>query len=396
MRRSLFIVLIAALVLFGAYRWFQLDHRLHGRHTAEQYTPAEGPKIDPKDVQVLSALDAEYTRLVHAVIPSVVSISSLRRAQSSGPVIVDPFEFLFGNSQLRNPREQMKTALGSGVIVSQEGHIITNNHVVANMDQISVQLTDGRVEPAQLIGTDEQTDIAVLKIKASKIEPLALGDSDDVRVGQMVFAIGNPFGLQGTVTQGIVSAKGRRAVADSGVEFFQTDAAVNQGNSGGPLINLKGEIIGINSAIFSTSDEGAWLGISFAIPSNVARRTLESLLKTGRIVRGYLGVTMVNISDITPEAAASLGLRDTEGVVVAQVMASSPAEKAGLKPGDVIRRFNGRPVPDKIFFRSRVAELDVHSKVDLTIVRAGQEQTLAVEIAEAPPGLNSKPTPIPP
>jgi serine protease Do len=212
----------------------------------------------------------------------------------------------------------------------------------------------------------------------------------------MVFAIGNPFGLHETVTQGIVSAKGRRAMPDSGVEFLQTDAAVNQGNSGGPLINLKGEIIGINSEIFSTSQEGAWLGISFAIPSNVARRTLESLLKTGRIVRGYLGVTMVNISDITPEAAAALGLRDTEGVVVAQVMPDSPAEKAGLKLGDVICRFNGRVVPDKIFFRSRVAELDVHSKVQLTIVRAGQEQTLTVEIAEAPAGLNSKPTPIPP
>jgi len=236
----------------------------------------------------------------------------------------------------------------------------------------------------------------VLKIAAEKIEPLALGDSDAVRVGQMVFAIGNPFGLQESVTQGIVSAKGRRAMADSGVEYLQTDAAVNQGNSGGPLINLKGEIIGINSAIFSTSDDGAWLGISFAIPSNVARRTLVSLLKTGRIVRGYLGVTMVNISEINHEAAANLGVRDTEGVIVAQVMPDSPAEKAGLKPGDVIRRFNGRPVPDMIFFRSRVAELEVNSKVQLTIARAGQEQTLTVEIIEAPPGLNYQPTPVPP
>jgi serine protease Do len=285
--------------------------------------------------------------------------------------------------------------LGSGVIVSQEGHILTNHHVVANMDKIQVQLTDGRVVPAQLIGTDEQTDIAVLKISADKIEPLRLGDSDDVRVGQMVFAVGNPFGLQETVTQGIISAKGRRAMADSGVEFLQTDAAVNQGNSGGPLINLKGEIIGINSAIFSTTQEGSWLGISFAIPSNVAKRALESVLKTGRIVRGYLGVTMVNISQLAPEIRQQFALTDKEGAVVAQVMPDSPADLAGLKPGDQIRRFNGRTVPDRIFFRSRVAELDVHAKAELTILRAGQEHTLTVQIAEAPAGLDSRPTQIP-
>ena len=199
------------------------------------------------------------------------------------------------------------------------------------MDKIEVQLTDGRVVPAQLIGSDEQTDIAVLKIPADKIEPLLLGNSDEVKVGQLVFAVGNPFGFEETVTQGIVSAKGRRAMADSGVEFFQTDAAVNQGNSGGPLLNVKGEIIGINSAIFSNSEEGAWLGISFAIPSNVARRALESVLKTGRIVRGYLGVTMVDIKDINPETIRSLHLPDNEGVVVARVLPGSPAEKAGLQ-----------------------------------------------------------------
>ncbi|HSI15071.1 MAG TPA: trypsin-like peptidase domain-containing protein [Chthoniobacter sp.] len=390
MRRLLFIFIVAALVAFGFYRWSQLDHRLHGQPTTDQYTPAAGPRIDPKDVQVLTALDGEYTKLVHAVTPSVVSITTSRRVQN--PQVVDPFEFLF---RRRPPTQQDQVQLGSGVIVSQEGHILTNHHVVANMDKIEVQLTDGRVLPAQLIGSDEQTDIAVLKISADKIEALRLGDSDEVRVGQMVFAVGNPFGLQETVTQGIISAKGRRAVADSGVEFLQTDAAVNQGNSGGPLINLKGEIIGINSAIFSTSQEGTWLGISFAIPSNVAKRALESVLKTGRIVRGYLGVTVVNISQLSPEIRQQLGLSDKEGAVVAQVMPGSPADAAGLKPGDQIRRFNGRAVSDRIFFRSRVAELDVHSKVELTIMRAGQEQTLKVEIAEAPAGLDYKPAPIP-
>jgi serine protease Do len=224
-----------------------------------------------------------------------------------------------------------------------------------------------------------------LKIEASNIEPLPLGDSDRVRVGQMVFAVGNPFGLQETVTQGIISAKGRRTT-DSGVEFLQTDAAVNQGNSGGPLLNLRGEIIGINSAIFSTSEEGAWLGISFAIPANVARRALESVLKNGRIIRGYLGVTMI---DLTPEIVGKLGLRDAEGAVVTDVLPGSPAEKAGLKPYDVIRRFNGRPVKDILSLRSRVAETDLNTKVQILIVRNGQEQSLTAEIVETPPSLGA-------
>jgi serine protease Do len=381
MRRSLFIFLIAALIAFGFYRWQRLNNQLSGeRRAPEQYTPAQGPKIDPKDVQVLSALDAEYTRLIEAVVPSVVSITTSRRVQLRNQQ-VDPFELFFRNRRPGLPQERTQTSLGSGVIVSREGHILTNHHVVANMDKIEVQLTDGRIEPAQLIGTDEQTDIAVLKINAGKIEPLALGDSDAVRVGQMVFAVGNPFGLQETVTQGIISAKGRRAMADSGLEFLQTDAAVNQGNSGGPLLNLKGEIIGINSAIWSTSEEGTWLGISFAIPANVARRALESVLKTGRIVRGYLGVSMVNI---TPAIALELGLRGTDGAAVTGVLPGSPAEKAGLQIRDVIRRFNGQPVKDTLGLRSRVAESGIGARIELGILRAGQEQTVTAEIAEAP------------
>jgi len=288
----------------------------------------------------------------------------------------------------QQPLERVQTALGSGVIVSKEGHILTNRHVIAQMEKIEVQLTDGRVEPAQLIGADEQTDIAVLKIEAKNIEPLALGDSDQVRVGQMVFAIGNPFGLQETVTKGIVSAKGRHAVADSSVEFFQTDAAVNQGNSGGPLLNLRGEIIGINSAIYSTSDDGAWLGISFAIPANVARRALDSLLKNGRIVRGYLGV---NMSDITVEIARMMSLPDTSGALVIDVLSGSPAEKAGLQPGDVIKRFNGQPIADFRALRSRVAESDIGAKVELGVLRKGQEMTISAIVTETPQRAQSTP-----
>ena len=384
MRRALFIFLIAGLVTFGVYRWQRLNNNdiPNGRRVAEQYTPAEGPRIDPKDVQVLAALDAEYARLTQAVVPSVVSITSKRTLRNQPPNLFDILR--------RQRRTQpTQTSLGSGVIVSREGHILTNHHVIANMDTIQVQLPDGRDEEATLIGSDEQTDIAVLKINADKIVPLPLGDSDQVRVGQMVFAVGNPFGLQETVTQGIISAKGRRAMRDSGMEFLQTDAAVNQGNSGGPLLNLRGEIIGINSAIFSTSDDGNWLGISFAIPSNVARRALESVLKTGRIVRGYLGVSM---ADLNPEIAQQLGMKVTEGILITGVMAGSPAEKAGIKIRDVVRTFNGRRVSDALALISRVGETDIGGRVEVGILRDGKEMTITAQIEEAPPELM---TPIP-
>jgi serine protease Do len=375
MRRIFFYILLAGLIIFGFYRWQHLQKIAEqSPNRPLQYTPATGPRIDPNDVQVLTALDAEYTRLVAVVTPSVVAINTSRVE-----AVPDPFRMFFGN---RSGRE--KQSMGSGVIVSKEGHILTNHHVVAGMEKIAVQLSDGGRFAAKVIGSDEVSDIAVLKIDAPGVDlvPLPLGNSDSVHPGQLVFAVGNPFGLQETVTQGIVSAKGRRAVRDSGVEFLQTDAAVNAGNSGGPLINLRGEVVGINSAIYSTSPEGAWLGISFAIPSNVARRALESVLKNGRIVRGYLGVTM---RVITPELARDLRLPDLQGTLVEEVLPGSPADRAGLKPRDVIRRFNGRPVPDIYALRSRVAETELGTKVELGIVREGREQNVTAEIVEMPP-----------
>jgi serine protease Do len=330
-------------------------------------------------------LDSEYARLVEAVVPSVVSITSSTtvRSQQRGRML-SPLDYFMPDRRLRPPRQREESSLGSGVIVSREGHILTNNHVIENKERITVQLTDGREEPAQLIGSDEETDIAVLKINARNIEPLPFGDSDGVRVGQMVFAIGNPFGLQETVTQGIVSAKGRRAGGDSRVEFLQTDAAVNQGNSGGPLLNLRGEIVGINSAIYSNTEEGSWLGISFAIPSNTARRTLESLLKNGRVVRGYLGVHM---ESLTPITAREFGVPDQAGALVRDVAPGSPADKAGLKANDIIRTFNGQKVADILALRSRVAEADLNAKVELGVMRAGQLLTLHAAIEEAPADL---------
>ena len=217
--------------------------------------------------------------------------------------------------------------LGSGVIVSKEGHILTNYHVIADMDKIQVELYDGRVEPAEIVGTDPDTDIAVLKIKADNVTPLLLGNSDEVKVGQMVFAVGNPLGLQETVTRGIISAKSR-VVDDSSLEYFQTDAAINEGNSGGPLVNLRGEIIGINTRVASQMGKLQPQGLSFAIPSNVARRTLEAILKDGRVVHSYFGI---KFNQLPPGLTAQLGVNQANDVLVTNVAAGSPAEKAGLK-----------------------------------------------------------------
>jgi Do/DeqQ family serine protease len=387
MRRAVFLLLLTILVGFALYRCDRLGGLRPGG-VPEKFTPASGPRLDPKDVQVLAALDAEYTRLVEAVTPSVVSITTSKRIRTNIPQALDPWELFFRQRGPRRQAERIATGLGSGVIVSKEGHILTNHHVIEGMEEIRVQLTDGRVLPARLIGSHEQTDTAVLSIQARDIQPLPFGDSDEVRVGQMVFAVGNPFGLQESVTQGIISGKGRRAMRDSGVEFLQTDAAVNRGNSGGPLLNLRGEIIGINSAIYS--ETGGWLGVSFAIPSNVARRTLESIIKTGRVVRGYLGVSMMNL---TPELAQEFGVPDTRGALIAEIVPGSPAERAGLRPGDVIRSINGRALNDMIALRRVLADARVGERAELEIIRAGAASRVAVEIAEMPSDLAA---PIPP
>jgi serine protease Do len=373
MRKFLLFVGIVLLFLAGLYEWKQ-------RHAAgrapEKYTPAMGAKLDLKDVQVLAAADQEFTKLVEAVVPSVVSITTSKRVRVN-PYLIDPFEQFFGMQRRGVPRDLVQNALGSGVIVSKEGYIITNNHVIANVDEIKVQLTDGRVESAQVIGADEQTDIAVLKINAPNLAPLPFGNSDEVKVGQLGIAVGNPFGLQETVTKGIISARGRRSADDSGGELFQTDTAINPGNSGGPLVNIRGEIIGINSSI--ASGTGGWQGIGFAVPSNVARRALESVLKHGRVVRGYLGVV---IQELTPELAAQFGVPDAHGALVTECAPDSPAEKAGIKGGDIIQKFNGKKIAGIRDLRSRVAELEVGSKAELGILRDKKEMNLAVEVAE--------------
>jgi serine protease Do len=378
MKKFLAIVILVFVFLAALYQW--KAHRLQDEHKPEEFTPAVPSKLDLKDVQILSAIDQEYTRLVAAVVPSVVSITTARKVHvQDNPYLVDPLEQFFGMRRRKVPRDLVQNALGSGVIVSKEGHILTNNHVIANVDEVKVQLKDGRVLPATIVGTDEESDIAVLKIDAPNITPLPLGDSDNVKVGQLVFAVGNPFGLQETVTRGTISAKRGRMGEDSGGDFFQTDTAINPGNSGGPLINVRGEIIGINNAIGGQT--GNWAGIGFAIPSNVARRTMEALLKHGHVAHGYLGVV---IQELTPELGEQFGVRGVTGALVTQIATNSPAEKAGLKSGDIVTKFNGRAVSGVQDLRNRVADTPVNTKIELGVIRNNKETSVSVEVIERP------------
>jgi serine protease Do len=374
MKRFLVFVVLVILAVFAISKWNQQ------RTVPEKFTPASQALVDIKDLPLLTAMDQEYTRIVEAVVPSVVSINTAKRVRV--PQVVDPFDFFFGPRNRRSePRSQVQTSLGSGVIVSSEGHILTNNHVVANVDEIKVQLNDGREFAAKLIGRSESPDIAVLKIQATGIRPLPLGDSDKVKVGQLVLAIGNPFGLQETVTHGMISATGRQ-VSDERDEFFQTDTAINPGNSGGPLINLRGEIIAINTAIGNYSGSGTWQGVGFAIPANVARRAMDSIIQTGRVSRGYLGVV---IQDLTPELAEEFGIPSgTGGALVSNTTPGSPAEKAGIKGGDVIVEISGKPVNSIRDLLRVVGSIPVGTEVKVKVIRQKQPQTLTATILEQP------------
>jgi serine protease Do len=269
----------------------------------------------------------------------------------------------------------VQNSLGSGVIVTKEGHIITNNHVVDQVDEIEVQLSDGRTKKARVVGADAQADLAVLKIDDPAVKPLKLADSDSVQAGDFVLAIGNPFGFEETVTDGIISSKGRPNRTDAFGDLLQTNAAINPGNSGGPLINLRGEIVGINTAIISRS--GGSQGIGFAIPSNAVRNALESLLKQGRIIRGYLGI------EANQPQAGQLNTNG-EGVVVASVIPDSPAAQAQLQKGDIISKFNGHAVRSLPELRSLVSQVELNKNVEVEVVRNGNPMKVTAAIKEQP------------
>jgi serine protease Do len=288
------------------------------------------------------------------------------------------FERFFRYRMPQQPREYRQSGQGSGFIISNDGYIMTNNHVVGDADVISVKTHDGREFDAKLIGTDEKTDVAVIKIEGDNLPTLPLGDSDNLDIGEWVIAIGNPFGLAETLTFGIVSAKGRSTVGIADYEdFIQTDAAINPGNSGGPLINLDGEAIGINTAIFSQS--GGSVGIGFAIPINMAKNIKDQLVTRGKVTRGQLGVM---ISDLTSDMADYFGLDSTKGVVVNEVLDDSPAQKGGLEAGDVILKINGRDAESMGQLRNTIASLEPGTTVRLVVNRKGNEKTLNVKIGE--------------
>jgi serine protease Do len=374
----LFVLLVSA-AISGLY-----DYRLkHGslkflaQTTPDKYTLSTTASLDPKEVVGLENLNKERRALVSSILPAVVSVKTSKKVVSPRRSYgLDPSEFYNRNPrQFRNPNEEemVQNSLGSGVIVSAEGHIITNNHVIDQVDQIEVLLSDGRTKKARLVGADATVDLAVLKIDEPGLKTLKFGDSDAVQAGDFVLAIGNPFGFEETVTDGIISSKGRPNRVDGFGDYLQTNAAINPGNSGGPLVNLRGEIIGINTAIVSKS--GGSQGLGFAIPSNSVRAALESLLKNGRLIRGYLGIVSRNVGP---------GAKETDGVVVDDIFPDSPADEAQMKKGDVIRKFNGHEVKTFNELRTFVAQVELNKKVEIEVTRNGKPLKLMTEIKEMP------------
>ena len=317
--------------------------------------------------------------MLKQVTPAVVNISTKSHVKiQQNPLFNDPFFRRFFDIP-NIPQQQERQALGSGVIVDAEkGYILTNNHVIENADEISVTLKDKRRFDAKVVGTDPKADLAVIKIKAKNLSEIQFADSRRVEVGDFVVAIGNPFGLDQTVTSGIVSALGRSGLGIEGYEnFIQTDASINPGNSGGALVDLDGKLVGINTAIVGPS--GGNVGIGFAIPSNMAQVIMQQLIEYGKVRRGQLGIM---IQDVTPELAEALGIEHHAGAAIAQVIKGSAADKAGLKAGDVIIAINGKPVESSAQLRNEVGLLRVGDKVQLEIIRDGHKKTITAKIAE--------------
>lgn len=349
----------------------------------------EDARISQESIDMLTRNNQAMAEVTAASKPAVVNISSiktLRTQPMQNPFFNDPFFRNFFGDQfgdMQRPREHKQSGTGSGVIVDKEGYVLTNNHVIKDADEIKIKLSDKREFKGKVVGSDPKTDIAVVKIEASNLPILKIGDSDKLRVGETVIAIGNPFGLNQTVTSGIISATGRANVGIADYEdFIQTDAAINPGNSGGALVNVRGELVGINTAIFSTS--GGYQGIGFAIPSNMAKTIMDTLVKSGKIIRGWLGVS---IQPITPELAKQFGLKDERGALVGDIVENSPAEKAAIQRGDVIIEYDGKEINDPSTLRTNVANTVPGKEVALKLLRDGKQTVIKVVIAELTPDL---------
>jgi serine protease Do len=355
------------------------------------------PALAQSSAKAAKELSSAFSTVAKTAMPAVVSIK-IEKAVTVGPMAFGPFGYndpfgLFDDELLRKffgdrlppqreaPRKFYQRGQGTGFIISKDGYILTNNHVVGDVDKIIVELQDGRkFENAKLIGTDPDSEVALIKIDGNDFPILPLGDSDKIEIGDWVVAIGNPFGLDETVTVGVISAVGRSNVHIAAYEdFIQTDAAINPGNSGGPLINLDGQVIGINTAIMSES--GGYMGIGFAIPINMVRSIEEQLKTRGKVTRGYLGIYG---QDVTADIADLLQLKNGKGVIVAKVEKGSPAEKAGLQSHDVILEMNGKNIESYDAFRNDIAMLEPGSEVRLLVVRDGKTREVVVTLAERP------------
>ncbi len=333
--------------------------------------------------QVADQLSQAFERVAETITPSVVTISTESKPKKGkAPKGKDPLKEFFGEDFFDKMAPTPQRGLGTGVIVDEQGHILTNNHVIGDSDEVTVRLNNERTVKAKVVGTDPRTDLAVIKIKVKESlpKPAKLGDSEKLKIGEWVVAAGASFGLDNTITAGIVSAKGRALSGGAQYEdFIQTDAAINPGNSGGPLINLRGEVVGINTAIVSKS--GGYMGIGFAIPINMAKQVLDSLISNGKVTRGWLGVGIQNLNE---DLAKSFEYEDTEGALVGHVDPKGPAKKAGIQQGDIITQLGKDKVKNVNQLRNLVASIKPGTSLDLTIIRNGRKENRSVTIGELP------------
>ena len=378
--------IIIGFVIASDLGWLSNGHAVPDSSSIAPPPPPVVRPVSTAPQPILSGGNQTFVDIAKSVKPAVVNIYATKsgRGEGSGATPFDDplFRKFFGDEFFRkfeHPKEKKERGLGSGVIVDSNGLIITNNHVVGKADEIRVTLSDKREFKAKLIGTDPKTDVAVVKIEATGLPSVPWADSDKLEVGEFVLAVGNPFGLTQTVTLGIVSALGRAAGIAEYEDFIQTDAAINPGNSGGALVNVRGELVGINTAIFSQS--GGNMGIGFAVPSNMAQSIMGQLVQTGKVVRGWLGVS---IQELTPELASQFGITETKGVLVSDVMEDSPAKKAGFERADVIVEYDGKPMDSPTHLRNAVAQTPVGKKVVVKIIRDKKAKTIDLTIVEQP------------
>lgn len=388
-------IIVALALLSGTVAGTMLTAKtgmLHSNKTeAPKITVAASPPVPNGKISFGSG----FAPIVAKVVPAVVNIASTKvvdNTQSAAPFFNDPLFRQFFGQQFQQqpdiPQHQRERGLGSGVVISPDGYILTNNHVVDGADDITVSLADKREFPAKVIGTDPRTDIAVLKVDAKNLPTLTLGDSSKVQVGNFVLAVGDPFGLSQTVTAGIISATGR---GDLGIEdyedFIQTDASINPGNSGGALVDVNGDLIGINTAILTGDGGGGNEGVGFAIPINLAHKVMDQIMKNGRVIRGYLGAW---IQPVTPKIAKAFGMKETYGALLGDVDPDGPAGKSGLERGDIVLEMNGKRITATHDFRLEIAMTAPDTPVNLKVFRKGEVKDYVVKLGELPSKFNAK------